>query len=194
MVYKGNIQFSSPQFAKKFKQVLMGPKIDKKDSYDVFDVLKKFGNKLDNKYHIKRGKHKFKKGDFVEVMRKYRTNVDEEYKNKYYINEYDVDPDIKEESNTIKGKHFVSAIPYKIVKAETPLMSMPSVAMPIYSDKGNLRLKKLGKREIVADKKAQNLLKKMKTKKRKKGGRKSTRKKRSRRRKKCTRRRRRKKR
>ena len=164
MVYKGNIQFSSPQFAKKFKQVLMGPKIDKKDSYDVFDVLKKFGNKLDNKYHIKRGKHKFKKGDFVEVMRKYRTNVDEEYKNKYYINEYDVDPDIKEESNTIKGKHFVSAIPYKIVKAGTPLMSMPSVAMPIYSDKGNLRLKKLGKRDIKNDKRAQNLLTKIKEK------------------------------
>lgn len=164
MAYKGNIQFSSPQFAKKFKQVLMGPKIDKKDSYDAFDVLKKFGNKLDNKYHIKRGKHKFKKGDFVEVMRKYRTNVDEEYKNKYYISDYDVDPSIKEESNTMKGKHFVSAIPYKTVKAETPLMSMPLVAMPIYSDKGNLRLKKLGKRDIKNDKHAQNLLTKIKEK------------------------------
>ena len=49
MVYKGNIQFSSPQFAKKFKQALMGPKIDKKDSYDAFDVLKKFISKKTSK-------------------------------------------------------------------------------------------------------------------------------------------------
>lgn len=194
MVYKGNIQFSSPQFAKKFKQVLMGPKIDKKDSYDAFDVLKKIGNKLDNKFHIKSAKHKFKKGDFVEVMRKYRTNVDEEYENKYYITDYDVDPNIKEKSNTSKGKHFVSAIPYKIIKGKKSMAGMPMVAMPIYSDKGNLRFKKLGKREILADKKAQNLLKNIKKTKKKKGGRKSTRKKRTRRRKKRTRRRRRKKR
>lgn len=193
MAYKGTIQFSSPQFVKKFKQGLIGPKIDKKSSYDIFDVVKKNLNKRDNKKHIETGKHKFKEGDFVEVMRKYRSSVDNEYKNKYYITDYDLDPSIKEKSNTSKSKHFVSAIPYKIIKGKTSMVAMPIVAMPIYSDKGNLRLKKLGKREIKKDKQAQNLFKNIKQTKRKKGGRKSTRKKRTRRRKKRTRRRKRKK-
>jgi hypothetical protein len=41
MTIKGTIQFSSDEFAKLFKQGLIGPKIDKKNSYDIFDVLKK---------------------------------------------------------------------------------------------------------------------------------------------------------
>ena len=194
MAYKGTIQFSSPQFVKKFKQGLIGPKIYKKGTDNYIDDVKKWFNKRDNKKHIETGKHKFKEGDFVVVIPKYRSDVDDEYENKYYITDYDVDPHIKEKSNTSKGKHFLSAIPYKIIKGEKSMVAMPIVAMPIYSDQGNLRLKKLGKRENRADKKAQNLLKKIPKKKRKKGGKKSTRKKRTRRRKKRTRRRRRKKR
>ena len=194
MAYKGTIQFSSNKFAKSFKQGLIGPKLEEKGSSEYIDNLKKWVKKRYNKKHIETGKHKFKEGYFVEVIPKYRSNVDDEYENKYYITDYDVDPEIKEKSNTSKGKHFVSAIPYKIIKGEKSMVAMPIVAMPIYSDKGNLRLKKLGKREIRADKKAQNLLKKIPKKKRKKGGKKSTRKKRTRRRKKRTRRRRRKKR
>ena len=193
MAYKGTIQFSSNKFAKSFKQGLIGPKIHKKSSYDIFDVAKKYRNKRDNEKHIETGKHKFKEGDFVEVIHKYRSKIDDEYKNRYYITDYDVDPDIKEKSNTAKGAHFVSAIPYKTLKGKMAMVAMPIVTMPIYSNKGNLRLKKLGKREILADKKAQNLLKNIKKTKKKKGGRKSTRKKRTRRRKKRTRRRKRKK-
>ena len=194
MAYKGTIQFSSKKFANSFKQGLIGPKLEEKGSSEYIDNLKKWVKKRDNKKHIETGKHKFKKGDFVMVMRKYRSKVDDEYENKYYITDYDVDPFIKEKSNTAKGKHFVSAIPYKTVKGKIAMVAMPMVAMPIYSDKGNLRLKKLEKREIKKDKEAQNLLKNIKKTEKKKGGRKSTRKKRTRRRKKRTRRRRRKKR
>jgi len=188
MAYKGTIQFSSNKFAKSFKQGLIGPKIEKKGSSEYIDNFKKYLKKRDNKKHIKTGKHKFKQGDFVEVMSKYRSKVDDEYENKYYVTDYDVDPAIKEKSNTAKGKHFLSTIPYKKVKGKIAMVAMPMVAMPIYSDEGNLRLKKLGKREIKKDKEAQNLLKNIK-KTKKKGGRKSTRKKRTRRRKKRTHRR-----